>query len=436
MDRGQLVEVLNREFVRAVGCTEPAAIALTTATAYHAIGGNPLEIDLSLSTNVLKNAWAVGIPGTNDTGIDVAALLGVVVNRADAGLELLSFVSDRTVDEMRRLKGRCKVNVRVHTDMPGVYIHARVLTDSGTAAAQTLNKHSFTRLLEVNGAPASTSFLSQECDGPSLRSFGSLPDLIPAITSAPASDLAFLVERAELNLKMAEAGLRMGNGLGVRVLKEQSLTETVLGPGLANRLALYAAVACDARMAGIQRPVATYAGSGNLGITATVPLLLTGRELHNSWDATMHALAVSLTTTLYIKEFLGRLSPICGCAVGAGGGVSAGLAYLFGGGLEAVAAAVTNTVATLAGVLCDGGKVGCSLKVWSSVMTACQAALLAVSGKSVPVGNGVVGQDLEKTLSNLATVSLEGMPSIDRVLVSILQEPVQNNSEQSRCCVW
>ncbi|MGE5593253.1 MAG: serine dehydratase subunit alpha family protein [Betaproteobacteria bacterium] len=417
----RLVELLTKEFTPAVGCTEPAAIALATATAYHALGGEPREITVSLSTNVLKNAWAVGIPGTSDTGIEVAALLGVVLNRPEAGLELFSLVSEKAVEQVRRLRERCPVTVTSRDSVPRVYIHARVVTDRGVAIAETRERHAWVRLLAVDGCQTNASTAEEEHGVVSPKTIGTLADVLSTVSTIPPDDLDFLLERASLNLQIARAGLATDDGVGMSVLQHDPISGAMLGQGIAARLALHAAAACDARMAGVQLPVASCGGSGNLGITASVPVLLGAEELGAPRKKTTRALAVSLVTSLYVKEFLGRLSPVCGCALGGGSGVAAGLAFLCGGDTNTMAAAVTNVVATLAGMLCDGGKVGCSLKVWSTVMTACQAALLAVKGRAVPAGNGLVGPDLETTLCNLATLSSEGMASADRVLVSVLQ---------------
>ncbi|MGE5585458.1 MAG: L-serine ammonia-lyase, iron-sulfur-dependent, subunit alpha [Bacillota bacterium] len=426
MERARIVKLLASEFTPAVGCTEPAAIALATATAYHAIGGEPREIGVSLSTNVLKNAWAVGIPGTTDTGIEAAALLGVVLNRPEAGLELFSLVSEGAVREARRLRERCAVTVTTRDSVPRVYIHARVATDRGVAIAETRERHASVRLLEVDGRQEvdgcrlDPGCLPEECGAISPTSIGTLAEALSVILNMPSHDLDFLVERAALNLEIARAGFATDEGIGMSALREGPAAETLLGAGMASRLALHAAAACDARMAGVQLPVASCGGSGNLGITASVPVMLGAEELGVPREKTARALAASLMTTLYVKEFVGRLSPVCGCALGGGSGVAAGLAFLCGGNTSTMAAAVTNVVATLAGMLCDGGKVGCSLKVWSTVMTACQAALLAANGRAVPAGNGLVGPELEKTLCNLAVLNSEGMASVDRVLVTIL----------------
>ncbi|MCR4425460.1 MAG: L-serine ammonia-lyase, iron-sulfur-dependent, subunit alpha [Firmicutes bacterium] len=441
MDVARILDTLKTEFIPAVGCTEPVAIALACAVAYNAIGGDLHELHLELSPNMFKNARAVGIPGIQHAGIDTAALLGVVLDNPRAGLEVFSAVSPRHVSLVQALKKRCTPRIEVKDDTPSVYVRARVVTDRGTAAAATVHRHTDARLVEVNGHAVDTwpsggtrqepcSFSHAQSHSPALRTLGSLPEIASAILSAPASDLDFLCERAEVNLDMAEAGLTMDGGLGIGRIGAAGLRgcacdagrEQTAGSGVnvGWDLALYAAAACDARMAGVQKPVVTCAGSGNLGISATVPVLLGARRASATREKLARALALSLATTIYVKEYFGRLSPVCGCAVAAGAGTAAGLVHLWGGWAGQSMGAVTNVLATLAGMLCDGGKVGCALKVWTSVTTASQAALLALAGCEVPEGNGIVGAHLDETLSNLARVTSEGMRTADRVMVGIL----------------
>jgi len=242
---------------------------------------------------VLKNAWAVGIPGTTDTGIEVAALLGVVLNRPEAGLELFSLVSEGAVREARRLRERCAVTVTTRDSVPRVYIHARVVTDQGVAIAETRERHASVRLLEVDGCQLDPGCLPEECGAISPTSIGTLAEILSVILDIPSHDLDFLVERAALNLEIARAGFATDEGIGMRALREGLVAETVFGPGTASKLALHAAAACDARMAGVQLPVASCGGSGNLGITASVPVMLGAEELGVPREKMARALAAS-----------------------------------------------------------------------------------------------------------------------------------------------
>lgn len=441
MDVARILDTLKTEFIPAVGCTEPVAIALACAAAYNAIGGNLHELHLELSPSMFKNARAVGLPGIQQTGIDTAALLGVVLNNPRAGLEVFAAVSPRHVSLVQALKKRCTLSIEVKDDTPPIYVRARVVTDRGTAVAAAVHRHAEVRLVEVNGHAVDTrpsdgtqqepcSFSHAQSHSPALRTLGSLPEIASAILGAPAGDLDFLCERAEVNLDMAEAGFTMDGGLGIGRIGAASPGRCVCDTGGEQStgsgvntvwdLALYAAAACDARMAGVQKPAVTCAGSGNLGISATVPVLLEARRVCATRERLARALALSLITTIYVKEYFGRLSPVCGCAVAGGAGTAAGLVHLWGGGVRHAMSAVTNVLATLAGMLCDGAKAGCALKVWTSVITSSQAALLALGGWEVPEGNGIVGAHLDETLSNLARVTSEGMRTADRVMVGIL----------------
>lgn len=413
MNYKRVVSLLQREFVPAVGCTEPVAIALTCAKAYHAVGGRLVRLELELSSNVFKNARAVGIPGTEDTGVEMSALLGVVLDAPDDGLEIFSSMTPAAAAAARKLREAAVVRVVVDSERRGLYVRARVTTDCGSAVAVAIDRHTDTRIVEMNGeaVPEGESASGTESANVHLRSMGTFDELVECVMQAPTGVFDFLVDRAKVNLDMAEIGLNSHHGYGERVLPAPS----------SNLPADYAAAACLARMEGAQQPVCTCAGSGNVGISATVPLLVDGRAVGVSHDMMARGLALSLAITVYIKEHMGLLSPVCGCAVAAGAGTAAGMAYMRGGNAHTVADSASSVLATLAGMLCDGGKAGCALKVWTSASTAGEAATLALLGSTVPAGNGIVGSSVDETILALAEVANEGMAELDRVLVDMMR---------------
>lgn len=413
MNYERAVSLLQTEFVPAVGCTEPVAIALTCAKAYHAVGGRLVQLELDLSSNVFKNARAVGIPGTEDTGIETSALLGVVLDAPDDGLEIFSSMTEHAAVAARKLRKTAIVRVTVDSQRRGLYVLARIVTDRGSATAIAVDRHTHIRIVEVNGEaiPEGESTNRAENVGMRLSSMGTFDELVECIMQAPVGVFDFLIDCAMINLDMAE------KGLGSHCDQEERVLPV---PGM-NLAADYAAAACLARMEGVLQPVSTCAGSGNVGISATVPLLVEGRSIRASRDTIARSLALSLTITIYIKEHLGLLSPVCGCAVAAGAGTAAGIAYMRGGNASAVADAASSVLATLAGMLCDGGKAGCALKVWTSAVTAGKAASLALLGRTVPSGNGIVGGSLDETILTLAELTSKGMAELDRVLVDMMR---------------
>jgi len=247
-----------------------------------------------------------------------------------------------------------------------------------------------------------------------------LDKLIEKVLSLPSSSLEFLLEGIRLNIDMAKAGLTMEGGMSIGNSWKSLYDKGLLGADLNNEISCYTAAACDARMNGVQLPVMSCSGSGNHGLVATIPIARAAEKLKSSREEVINALAISHLVTIYIKEYTGRLSPVCGCGVAAGAGASAGLAFLLGGDMSDIDRAIVNIVSCLAGMICDGGKVGCALKLCASAGMAWQCALLAREGVGVPPGNGIVASNLQDTLKNLGRVSQEGMAQVDRSVISVM----------------
>ncbi len=419
----EILSLLKEEVVPAMGCTEPVAIALTTAQAYRLAPGDVKKIKMVISGNVYKNAKAVGIPGTTHTGVNLAAALGVVIKDAALDLTFFSNLNDKDVDKTELLLKEVPVIIEISYDVPSVYIEVEVQTTSGTGRAVTSGRHTNLTLLEKGGE---VIFNKQKEEGNPQKAKASvirypLEELIGKILSLPPSSLEFLLEGAELNLKIANAGMSMKEGLRIGTRWKNLMNKGLLGDDLTNNISYYTAAACDARMAGMQMAVMSSAGSGNHGLVAIIPIALAAKELKCSNEKTAQALAISHLVTIYVKEYTGRLSPVCGCGVAAGSGGSAGLAYLLGGDIEDIKRAIKNIVSSLAGMICDGGKVGCALKLSSSASTAWYSALLAREGLVVPPGNGIVEESINETLSNLGKVSREGMAQVDKAVISVLE---------------
>ena len=410
MDVADLRKILEVEVVPAVGCTEPVAIALTAAAAMHAAGGVLRRMEIVTGVGVFKNARAVGIPGTDGVGIELAAALGAAIARPEAGMELLALVTPDVVQTANDILREAEVRSEVDLDRAGVYIRCWVETSEAQAAAETIDRHNNVRVVSVNGAELPAAGCAGGGRRPALRPMGSFRQMVDAIWGAPADSFTFMIDRTLKNLELAEYGLATGTGMGIGKCPDLPQGTT----------ASLTAAACDARMSGVQRPVCTCAGSGNQGISATVPVLSEARTRGASDEVTGRCLALSCLVTLYIKEYLGLLSPVCGCAVAAGAGSAAGLVMLGGGGPDACEDAASTVLATLAGMLCDGGKVGCAMKVWAAVSTAEEAARLALAGCRIPAGNGVVKTGIDETLRVLERVAREGMGSLDRALVAAM----------------
>ena len=416
--RGEkIIRLLKSEVVPALGCTEPVAVALAAAVARHAAGGDPLSMSVVVSSNVYKNALAVGIPGIDRTGVAIAAALGALGGDPDKKLEVLADASDYAPQAIRMV-GEGKVIVKVDR-RPGIFIDCQMQTVQGSSRCIIEKKHDHIAYLEAEGKIL-VDRSDQMTDGSSSASDiqrGWLKEqkirtLIETIYEIPASDLTFMMEGRDMNCAIAEIGLKNPTGMGVGYHSMKLNSGTMEG-----FVAAFTAAGSDARMAGVSLPVMSSAGSGNHGLTAVLAVTASARWLKSSEEELIRALAVSHLITVYIKSYTGSLTPVCGCAVAAGIGASAAITYLLGGSIEQLEGAVQNMCANVTGMICDGGKVGCSLKLHNAAYSAVTCARLAMENVVVPAGNGIISRQVEKTIANLGAISDPGMAATDQVIL-------------------
>ena len=418
--RKAIADLLRREVVPAIGCTEPMAVALCTARARELLGGLPERIEVLLSANILKNAMGVGIPGTGMIGLPIA----VALRRADRAVGIrvggVARRDTRSGGTCARLScGRCRVGRAQRGISETLYVEVHCTAGGRRAEAVIAGSH--------------TRFVYLACDGEVVldrRTGASSREEEPCVPltlrrvfdyalTAPIDELAFIDEARRLNMAAAELALggEYGHSLGRTLRGRRELH--VMGDSLFSRMLAYTSAACDARMAGAMVPVMSNSGSGNQGIAATVPVAVYARQTGASEERTRRALVLSHLTAIYIKQSLGRLSALCGCVVAATGS-SCGIAYLMGGGYREVVCAVQNMIANLTGMICDGAKPSCALKVSSGVSTAVMSALLAVEGKCVTSAEGIIDDDVDRSIRNLTAIGREGMAATDRLVLDIM----------------
>lgn len=418
-DRKRIIDLINREVVPAIGCTEPAAVALAVAKATELLGTLPESITLSLSANIIKNAMGVGIPGTGMIGLPIAVALGASIGRSEYGLEVLRDVTPQAVEAGKKFIEEGRIRISLCEDAPSnLHIDVTAAAGDHTSRAVISKAHTNFVLLVRDGNTLMEA--AAEADDESL---GNDIELNLAMVydfamTAPVEEIRFILKAKELNMAAARLALagNYGHSLGSTI---RNVGTRYFGDTPLEHIVAYTSAACDARMGGAPVAVMSNSGSGNQGITATMPVVSFAHDIKASEEQTIRALVLSHLTSIYIKQSLGRLSALCGCVV-ASTGASSALVYLMGGGYPQVCAAVKNMVANLTGMICDGAKPSCSMKITSGVSTALMSAMLAVNGKCVTSAEGIVCDDVDTTIHNLTSIGREAMLETDRLVLQIM----------------
>lgn len=419
--RNEIIKLIKREVVPAMGCTEPIAVSLCTAKAVEVLGKSPEHINVFLSPNVLKNAMGVGIPGTGMIGLPIAVALGAIVGRSEYQLEVLKDTTPQSVEEGKRMIDENRINVGLKEgacDM--LYIEVEAKAGDDRAVAIISGSHTNFTYIQHNGEVITNSAKQGEEESNAAGDIQlSMLKVWEFATESPIEELSFILEARRLNKAAAEESLKgeWGHCLG-RIMSGDSRNR-VFGDTTFTRMVSYTSAACDARMGGAKIPVMSNSGSGNQGITSTLPVVVYAEETNASEEQLIRALVLSHLTVIYIKQSLGRLSALCGCVV-ASTGSSCGVTYLMGGGYDEVVMAVKNMVANLTGVICDGAKPSCALKLASSVSTALFSAVMAMEHRCVTALEGIVDEDVDKSIRNLTSIGSQGMQQTDKMILSIM----------------
>ena len=423
--KNRILRLIRAEVVPAVGCTEPVAVALAVARAAEladAARSRLEKIDCRLSGNIIKNAMGVGIPGTGMTGLHIAVALGALQGRSERGLEVLADVSEADVRRGRDIIDRDIISISLADDADDVlYIDVTVTAAGRTGRAVISGGHTHFVYEESNGRTV-LDIRGKRGDG--ANDSITVPELDMATVwnfamTVPAEELGFILETRRLNKLAAERALMAEYGHRVGRTLHSERQRSIMGDSIFSRILSYTAAACDARMGGAPVAVMSNSGSGNQGIAATMPVVIYAEEVYADHEQTVRALILSHLTSIYIKQSLGRLSALCGCVV-ATTGSAAGICYLMGGGYEQVAATVKNMAANLTGMICDGAKPSCALKLTSGVSTAVLSAMLAMQGNCVSSVEGIIDDDVDQSIRNLVGIGAEAMNETDRKVLDIM----------------
>ena len=426
-------DVLSIQVAPALGCTEPVAIALGAAAAVSLLPGKRFDsLEVAVDPNVYKNGLAVSIPGAGGlSGLDTAAALGAAGGDPSLRLEVLQSVTDEDVKTAKQALAEGKVNVTLIKDHQGLLIRSKATADGKEAESVIEGLHDNIVSLTLDGKPVDSPLIRTREDGaPSpvaameawLKTL-TLNELMALTDELDEDDYAFLQEGVDVNVRLAEQGLKYGLGLGVGKTLERLCRQGLIKKDMMLAARILASAAADARMSGASLPAMSSAGSGNHGLTAILPIWAVKDYVEDVQTRdVLEAVALSHIVTAFVKAHTGRLSAICGCSVAAGAGATAGITFLLGGDAHHIAGAIKNLLEDLAGIICDGAKTGCALKLATAAGTAVQAALFSLQGVNVHHTDGIIGLSSEDTMRNVGTLAVDGMIQTDQTILQIMLE--------------
>ncbi len=420
-EREQIIALIHQEVVPAIGCTEPIAVALCVAKATEALGKRPEKIDVQLSANILKNAMGVGIPGTDMIGLPIAVALGALIGKSAYQLEVLKDCTPEAVAEGKRMIDSQIITIGLKADIEEK-LYIEVTCEAGTDRATAIISGGHTKFVYVsrNDEILLDKRTSDVAQAETASVDLNLKKVYDFATTAPLEELTFILEAKRLNKQAAERSFEgnYGHELG-KMLRSSGTEQRIMGNNTFTHILSYTSAACDARMAGAMIPVMSNSGSGNQGIAATLPVVIYAEDNHKSEEELTRALILSHLTAIYIKQNLGKLSALCGCVVAATGS-SCGITYLMGGDYQQVSFAVQNMIANLTGMICDGAKPSCALKLTSGVSTAVLSAILAMEHKCVTSVEGIIEDNVDRSIRNLTQIGSVGMNETDKLVLNIM----------------
>ncbi|MDD2475068.1 MAG: L-serine ammonia-lyase, iron-sulfur-dependent, subunit alpha [Dysgonamonadaceae bacterium] len=418
-ERKAIKRLMGQEIVPAIGCTEPIAVSLCVAKSSELLEHRPEKIDVFLSPNVIKNAMGVGIPGTKMNGLPIAIALGALIGKSKLGLEVLRNFDASDLEKAKQYIAEDRINISVKQGITEkLYIEVVSHWQNDKVKTIISGAHTFFSHIEKNGEIlVSKEFEKIETTEESITL--DLKKVFDYAHESPIEELEFIYTAAKMNEEVSVLSLENNYGHNVSQILGGKMGISVFGDNPHSKMLIATSGACDVRMDGAKVAVMSNSGSGNQGIAATMPVLSYAKEIGADEQTLIRALVLSNLCVIYIKQHLGRLSALCGCVV-ASTGSSCGITYLMGGNYEQITFATKNMIANITGMICDGAKPSCSLKISSGVSTALLSALMAIENKVISSQEGIVDSDVDKTIRNMAEIGNTGMIETDKMVLDIM----------------
>lgn len=421
------LKTLKKEVVPSEGCTEPIAIAYAASIAAEHLKGEIKEVNIYLSKNVIKNALGVGIPGTGGVGIEIAAALGISIQKSYKKLTILSNFTEDELKKAKEIVDKNIINIKQKNTNKALYIEVELLSETSKAKVIIEDTHTNVTLIECDDEIIMDNNSEVSEDLEEDYKLFKIADIYNFAKEADFDDIKFILESAKMNEKVSEEGLKGDYGLqvGSKIIQKGNLN--LFSNDASNKIIAASAAASDARMDGCAMPIMTTAGSGNQGIACSIPVAQTARLLDKSEEELARALVLSNLVTIRIKKHMGRLSPLCGAGIAGATGASCGITYLLGGDLENINYCINNMISDLSGMICDGAKETCALKIATGTNAAIQCANLAINGISATANDGIVAKDVEETIESIETLIQNGFKNVDDTILNIMLEKKKNN---------
>lgn len=421
------LRTLKKEVVPSEGCTEPIAIAYAESIAAEHLKGEIKEVNIYLSKNVIKNALGVGIPGTGRVGIEIAAALGISIQKSYKKLTILSNFTEDELKKAKEIVDKNIINIKQKNTHKALYIEVELLSETSKAKVIIEDTHTNVTLIECDDEIIMDNNSEVSEDLEEDYKLFKIADIYNFAKEADFDDIKFILESAKMNEKVSEEGLKGDYGLQVGSKIIQKGNFNLFSNDASNKIIAASAAASDARMDGCAMPIMTTAGSGNQGIACSIPVAQTARFLDKSEEELARALVLSNLVTIRIKKHMGRLSPLCGAGIAGATGASCGITYLLGGDLENINYCINNMISDLSGMICDGAKETCALKIATGTNAAIQCANLAINGISATANDGIVAKDVEETIESIETLIQNGFKNVDDTILNIMLEKKKNN---------
>lgn len=423
--KSQMIEMLKKDVVPSLGCTEPVCAALAAADASKAVGGKVEKIEVRVNPNIYKNGMSVGIPGFDKVGLNYAVALGALLRNPEKKLQLLEDITPEIKEQVLKLIDENHVNVDIKEDEKSLYVECMVITEKGTGTSSIRDSHTNIVKTTVNDSVVFQKDVHAKADDSHLvdeLKTMKIAEIRAMVDSATEEELIFMLDGAKMNEKLSDFALQQEVGVGITKSLQNRLNTPYLADDLMSRIMLNVAAAAEGRLDGCPYPSMSSAGAGTKGLVVIIPIMETAKTIHATTEKTVKALAFGHLVNRYINAYIGKLAATCTCSMASATAASAAITWLLGGTDEQIGFAIRNMTGTVTGMICDGGKVGCALKVSMASSAAFTNALVAVDNVALRVSDGICAETPEQCILNMGRIGNPGMLRTDKEILDIMLE--------------